>query len=298
MSPRTSRSTSKSLSIDGLAARHTITRRTPVRWRRAPRPWSPAPRRPPELASTPHHTHCRSRGSGSSGMSASHAARNPASNESPAPVVSTTRAGDRRDFGRLAGGRGDRSTAPVLDDDHARLGAEAPHGFVQIRDVSEAHRLHRVGQEDVGPRQQPHEPRVPGSRRVPIGVDRGRAAALVDPLEDPLQVGPESPLQEVRADVHVARRGEHLRIDEVRAETAGGAGGRQHRPVVEGREHHRDPRGASRIGDEPADVHAAGSDGVAHVAAEQVVTHDAASGQPAGRDVPRRRRGSRPSPRP
>ena len=150
MSPRTSRSTSKSLSIDGFAARQTITPRTPAR---AVSSDLVHRRLPLGAADDP-------RGERAAGVADGEASRQrhvgePARQEARRRTSRRRRSRPRRapehrwHPRRLARGGGDRAAARRSSPPPCVVSRAEPDRPVEVGDVRQLHRLHRVRQEDV-----------------------------------------------------------------------------------------------------------------------------------------------------
>ena len=154
-------------------------------------------------------TRCRSPGSARAACPPATPARNPASNESPAPVVSTTRPGMPATCGRLAG-RGEPTRA-VGARSSPRPSTPARGAAATASSRSEmcasCIASMRVRQEDVDPGAAGRAARRPTSRSGPSsGRPRCVRPGRVRRVEERGQIRRERPLQEVGADVHVARR--------------------------------------------------------------------------------------------
>ena len=173
MSPRTSRSISKSLSTEGFAARQTITRRSPRSTASSASCIVGCASTPPaaRVESAPHALAiARHR---SSGSPPSIAARNPASNESPAPVVSTVATRIAAAVDALAGTDRDRAAVARLHhDESGRVGAST--AIAASRSDVRARRVASIsfGKQHVDRGQQVVEPAVPRTARVPVRIDR------------------------------------------------------------------------------------------------------------------------------
>ena len=144
---------------------------------------------------------------------ASHDARNPASNASPEPVVSTTSL--RARAATLVIRSPSAATAPSAP---AFATTTAPtrereDRALQLLLSGDQPRLGGVGEEHVGLREDVAQPAVPRLRRVPVGVERRRPAAARPHPEQRREVLGEPWLEEEGADVDVPRGVEQLRID-------------------------------------------------------------------------------------
>ena len=185
-----------------------------------------------------------------SGMPASQAARNPASNESPAPVVSTasaatpaTRCVSRRQPPAIAPRSPSLTTTmPRV----ARRGAGSPRrasAMCAMRVASIA-----FGQEHVGHVQQVEHARRPTARTDPSsGRPTSSRRAPVHVVEQRRQHRRERRLQEVGADVHVAGALEQRRVDAARRASAAIVPGTVRIARSSGRRARRSPR-SGRLG--------------------------------------------------
>ena len=117
---------------------------------------------------------------------------------------------------------------------------------------------------------------VPSLGRIPVGVEGGGGASATDAFEQRQEPRREAPLQEVRAHVDVSSAVEQHGVDQLCPKVADRARVREDRAVVRPGEHDGHAGRSARLGDQPADVHAATFELVAQEAAEQVVAHDAA----------------------